>query len=387
MTPNPAFRINPDRSIYVRGTIDRELVRSLTPQILALQYESRDPITVFIDSPGGSPDDMLDLLNLLKAPDQDSNPPCNIITAAVTNAYSAAADLLAFGDYAVAFPNSRILFHGGRVPTATEVTAERSSILALFLRLKNEDSAMDLAKEIQIRFMLRFVTSRHEFDGLRTGEANPDLSDLECLIRYIRPKLSTAAQNILTKARARYARYEEMVESVIKKRSQIKAAKTQAEIEAVELKAIVDFEVKQNKNNPDWKFQSLGLTSLTDDFLLFRSYEDVLESESYKSLCVQYGMFLVSDEITKETNLIANEDERIGRWTDLASPFLKPIWAFFVALCHTLQQGEDEFLSAEDAYWLGLIDEIIGKDDLVHMRYFRENMPTVQPEASSPAAA
>jgi enoyl-CoA hydratase/carnithine racemase len=30
-------------------------------------------------------------------------------------------------------------------------------------------------------------------------------------------------------------------------------------------------------------------------------------------------------------------------------------------LCHALQEGENE-LTAKDAYWLGLIDEVIGED-------------------------
>ena len=42
-----------------------------------------------------------------------------------------------------------------------------------------------------------------------------------------------------------------------------------------------------------------------------------------------------------------------------------------MALCHVLQSG-DYYLTAVDAFWLGLIDEVIGVHDLPTLRLFRE---------------
>jgi len=373
MAPLLEYRPNPNRSIYVQGEIGIDLVHRLTPQILSLQNQSRDPITVYIDSSGGSPADVTRLLQLLKAPNQETQIPCKVITVVVTNAFSAAADLLAFGNYAVAFPTSTILFHGGRVPTARELTAERSSLLAQALRFTNETSAMELAREVQFRFMFRFITSRAQFGALRVAMKEPNRSDLDCLVKHISSQVSEAARNILKKARARYGRYEELVKSINRAQARIKVQKTPTELEGIELKAIVDFEVKQNKNNPDWNFGSEGINSLTDDFLLFRGYEGVLRSDRYRRMCAQYGSFLVDNAEAQQIDLIPNENDKLDRWTERVSPALRPIWSFFVALCHTLQQGEDEFLNAEDAYWLGLIDEVMGKDNLMHMRHIMEN--------------
>lgn len=44
-----------NRCIHVNGTIDEELLSRVTPKILSLRQESNDPITVDINSPGGSP--------------------------------------------------------------------------------------------------------------------------------------------------------------------------------------------------------------------------------------------------------------------------------------------------------------------------------------------
>src|SRR4029077_4487517 len=94
ITAHPSFRIDPSRSIHVSGPIDRDLVSRLTPDILKLQSANRDPITVFIDSPGGNVVSMETILRLLRLSDQDSSGPCRIITAVTTRAASAAADLL-----------------------------------------------------------------------------------------------------------------------------------------------------------------------------------------------------------------------------------------------------------------------------------------------------
>ena len=45
---------NPKRAIHIEGEIDHGMVDRLEPQIQSLQCVSREPITVFINSPGGS---------------------------------------------------------------------------------------------------------------------------------------------------------------------------------------------------------------------------------------------------------------------------------------------------------------------------------------------
>jgi hypothetical protein len=67
-------------------------------------------------------------------------------------------------------------------------------------------------------------------------------------------------------------------------------------------------------------------------------------------------------------------------------PHFQPAWSFLVALGHALQEGENE-LSALDAFWLGLIDEVLGSSDLPLTRYFAEFHPDPEPEALPVAAA
>ncbi len=111
--PNKDYRESDDRAIYVTGPIEQALVDRLTPQINQLRLSSCDPVTAYIDSLGGSSSLAETIRRLIKAPNPDGGV-CRVITVVTGTAASAAADLLALGDYSIAYPHSRILYHGSR---------------------------------------------------------------------------------------------------------------------------------------------------------------------------------------------------------------------------------------------------------------------------------
>ena len=156
-TANPHFRPDPKRSIHLSGVIDRELVNRLSPDILSLGLQSRDPITIFIDSPGGNVFYADQLFRLLTSPTQDSSTPCRLIAVALSFAASAASDLLIAADYSIAYPYSTIMCHGVR-QTAVEddLTRERAISLAKSLASTNEQYALQLAHNSIARFMFRY---------------------------------------------------------------------------------------------------------------------------------------------------------------------------------------------------------------------------------------
>ena len=77
----------------------------------------------------------------------------------------------------------------------------------------------------------------------------------------------------------------------------------------------------------------------------------------------------------KEIESTSDEEMKAEQFTEKAGPVLQPIWSYFVALCHTLQRGENDYLTASDAYWMGLIDEVIGDEDLKPIRHIYEDEP------------
>jgi len=124
-----AFRPDPSRAIYVSGEINQALVDRLTPIIHSLRAASSDPITAYVDSVGGVPYNSVLIQHLIKTPDQDGNS-CRLITVATGLAASAAADLLTTGDYAIAYTNAVLLYHGTRRSAGSAITYELASSMA-----------------------------------------------------------------------------------------------------------------------------------------------------------------------------------------------------------------------------------------------------------------
>lgn len=381
IVPDADYRPNPTRAIYILGPIDEQLIYRLTPQIVTLQNENRSPITVYIDSPGGNTTNAEFLWRLLNASNQDLNPACNIITVVTSRAASAAADLLSSGNYAIAFPQSTILYHGVRMFRDTPLTVETTSLIESILRSTNETYAMDLMRKIEFRFMLRFLISKSQFKRIRNKNLK-QMTDAECFQAIIFDNLSGRAKKLFETARARQERYDALLD-IARKSTKCKIA---AKTEASRIKAIVDFEVKRSKKDPNWTFRGGGLTRLNEDFFLLNEHLASLESDRLDKLCISWGKFALSppekEEIDKSPEASKNE-----KLVQKVRPLLEPLWSFFVALCHTLQEGENE-LTATDAFWLGLIDEVMGVKELSGYREIAEYKPDPpKPEPSQIQAA
>jgi ATP-dependent Clp protease protease subunit len=121
---HPSF----DRSVKVIGEFNDNLAANVLPEILRFRLESNDPITVFIHSPGGQVNTLEGIDRALQTAHYGVAAP-RIITVAVGDVSSAAANLLALGDYAIVYPRAEILFHGVRVGEV-QVTSEGAQNMA-----------------------------------------------------------------------------------------------------------------------------------------------------------------------------------------------------------------------------------------------------------------
>jgi hypothetical protein len=183
------------------------------PAMLSLQAINREPITVYINSAGGDVFVAESIIRLLRASNQDSAPPCRIITVAAERASSAAADMLSAGDYAIAFPATTIFYHGVRQSLADPITVEFGASLTERLKISNDRSAMKLAKDTEWRFMFRFVMMRGRFGPYRDKVHKPSMTDLDCFIGLISEHLSEYAGELVSRARERHGRYSSLLEA------------------------------------------------------------------------------------------------------------------------------------------------------------------------------
>ena len=385
IVPDLNFRPNHARAVYVSGVIDQALLDRLTPKIITLCAESRDPITVYIDSPGGNAAIGESILRLLQATDQDASRPCHLVTVVTGRAASAAADLLSSGDYAIAYAESNILFHGVRTSLSNPVTVELASYLSETLKLSNDRYATTLARKSELRFMFRFFALRSSFAGHRNKVNKPHLTDLECFLGLVKEKTSYRAAKLVELAWKRYERYNALLNHVFNvaarssKKNPFASEVPVTQMERVTLRAIIEFELKNNKDDPTWTFRDRGLVRVNDDFFLLQEYLASAFSDQFRQLCERWSNFVLTAAEITELEQLPEAERNEKRLTKLR-PHFQPAWSFLVALCHALQEGENE-LSALDAFWLGLIDEVLGQANLPLTRYFAEYHPDPEPEA------
>ena len=122
------------RTVLVFGEINSRLAESVTAQLLALAAQSRDPIRMVINSPGGhveSGDTIHDVVRFVEAP-----------VRMVATGWCASAGALIFAaalrENRLALPNTRFLLHqplGGVGGPASDVEIEARQILLMRERL------------------------------------------------------------------------------------------------------------------------------------------------------------------------------------------------------------------------------------------------------------
>jgi ATP-dependent Clp protease, protease subunit len=121
------------RVLYLRGPIEDTVADTLVAQMMALDAEGDDEITLYINSPGGIVSGMFaiyDVMHLMNA---------RVHTVCVGLAASAAAFLLATATGTrAATPNARIMFHqplGGARGAAADIQIQAEQIVFLRERL------------------------------------------------------------------------------------------------------------------------------------------------------------------------------------------------------------------------------------------------------------
>jgi len=312
------------------------------------------------------------LQGLLQARQQDQFP-IRLITVTTATAASAAADLLISGDYALAYPHSIIHCHGIRMGQ-DEITHEGAVDIARYLSSRNESFALRHAFRCISRFCFRFFRIRPDFPEILANDAN--LTDVACFVRALQDHLAPDLQRLLDEALRLSLESDELADYLASRPS--RNTKTRAEFEALVFKRIIDFELKRHKLQKTWSFLDLGFERIEEKFrLLIDAQAGEHHTQMISRLCYQWKDFFLTDQQEGEWETI--EDTKQEEWLNQKiGEKLRPIWFLLVSIGRLLQKGEFR-LSAEDAYWLGLIDEVIGRDDLHSLRQIVEYTDAPEP--------
>ena len=141
-------RLLKDRIIILSGEIDDSLSNSIVAQMLYLDSVNHNPISLYINSPGGSITSgmaIYDTMGYIKS---------KVSTICIGMAASMAAFLLSCGQKGLryALPNSEVMIHqplGGAQGQATEIKIAAERILKLkekINRILSENTGQDLEK-------------------------------------------------------------------------------------------------------------------------------------------------------------------------------------------------------------------------------------------------
>jgi hypothetical protein len=125
------------------------------------------------------------------------------------------------------------------------------------------------------------------------------------------------------------------------------------------------------------------LNIIQEDFI---QLTDFFSGRYRQNLCEivseQGALFLSTDEEADYSQL--DENGRRAFLSERVSTRLNPLWYLIVSLSKVLQEGEHP-IPVEDAYWLGLVDEVIGRS-LPTIRAIREAAAN-SPKKTSPLPA
>jgi hypothetical protein len=256
------------------------------------------------------------------------------------------------------------------------LTRERAIDLAKSLASTNEQYALQLAHNSIARFMFRYAFLRPEFEGIRADRDGRSLSDASCLLFALQDRVSSQLWSLLTEAMIR-SLDNDLLDN---RASQIMAAHGSvqelptASFEALLLNCIVDHLVDNHKDEEGWSLRRAGFNKIEENFeILIDSHAD-RHKEQIKKLSNRWGEFFLEAAEQSEFSTVAEADR--NAWLlNRVEYKIRSVWFLFVSICRLLQES-DNFFSAEDAYWVGLIDEIIGRNDLPSPRTFVEFAPT-----------
>jgi hypothetical protein len=344
----------PLRSVMVGGAIDASLVREIEEQILAFRRASNEPITVLIDSPGGS----AALLELL-GPGESGENPAQIRTLATGLAEGAAADLLVAGDLAAALVSSRIRLLPDENGPGHAWLAHR-----IFPRM------LDTLARVS-PYPTRYGPAADMFADEMDAGLDRGLHSLSLLAGALWIELPAGPDEMIQDAVADLLRFRVVREECEKPNYSPPEAllETLSHLDPV-MRAegehrlrVLHFLLARFMDADDDPLVNADALSEAARYLDY--YADWssrhFRNDLLAGVLAHGQVFFAPGELDEIRRLAAAGDEGIAEAADRAYRSVEPFWAFTLSLARSLRE-EAEPLDAVSAWWLGLLDVVVGTD-------------------------
>lgn len=341
------FTPNPSRKANAYGALSRQRIERIRLELANLIKQSDQPISIYINSPGGKIDFISTFHDTLfsRKPNERALP---LITIVREKAESSAAYLLILGDYSYAHTYSKLLLHGvGYFSLKKNLKIHREEAAAIVMRLDEKNRA--IAQKLSRRVVRRLAFKHHLLAGESKGQSMPNrwvkqfVQSLQGRLRS--EKNHTLMAEALTHFQSICPNLGSLHPSAKEQFSILRQWTTRR------------LRAQQKSGNTLDGAAALGLaidlTHLSD----FLSDEFLAQ---LPQLTESHGRYLLSPEETANhaQALKADPVKAKNNLQKIAGPRLLQLWCFSYALCWRLLIGENEVLP-EDAYWMGLVDEVI----------------------------
>jgi ATP-dependent protease ClpP protease subunit len=418
MEPPTHNSLLPDwsRAVFIQRDFDSHLLQQLTPEILRLRSEPK-PITIGLDSFGGEIRLLEGVVSLLTTKDKDGNP--GQYTCVVThNAFSAAALLLTWADYSIAYPHAKILFHDTRFSKLTNVTPSRALETARDLQTENDRLALTIAKRVTKRLVWVYIDKSLNFETVRSRyaeivdqvgpsleavcprHAEREIDVLGFALTLLDGVEGEPARQIVTRALKRltewtsiehiereitnyetavgkHPRIVDAINSILRAiKSPASANETNREAREInprlqdELKLLLEIVLKRVLANPTWTLSGDSFSELERDFELIRGLRTERQAKEILRMMLESKYTFLGSKVADNLSITTEITER----KKILEPFFpqaRLFWHFCVLLCRTMFEGEN-LISARDAQWLGVVDEVLGGGPIESRREFLE---------------
>jgi ATP-dependent protease ClpP protease subunit len=376
-----------------------------------MRQENRRPITVGINSNGGSVAVMEKLISLLTGPDQDGHEG-RFIAVVIDHAYSAAATMLARASYAVALPHTEILCHDVRYGGLEDVTPDYALTAAKNLQVSNERASQRLAESMFRRWMWAYLDVNKILDKVKISEPEAAKSiggalevcsiptstseskikfDLHGFIVWIfsrlRPNNEVLVNNATKKLwqwgvmmggathTPQYRDDEAGVPGMLDGARHVfreLTDKTDAPLGSPAFESdlnlfllVVTSTLYWDQNRPP----SVIFEAALRDYSVIKSIDDPKHrDEALHKILSHKHVFFAIETATTWDNLSKEEKKE---FIELAGPVVKTAWLFCVLIARELFTGE-HLLNPVEALSLGLVDEIAGDSRLESRRRFQQ---------------
>jgi len=351
------IRPGPARTVKISGPLTMAAAKRAAAALRRLAQASTEPIALHIQSGGGEVEAFYHLAGVMENL-RVKGKRCKVFTVA-RNTRSAATFLLLAGHRAYALPKAQLGLHGTRSSLPKNRQAfTRETALALAMRLDRENRS--IARLIAKHMIFRMAARQRE---LRQGRVRPPtqtpLKSLGKLTGQIAKKLASPdAQRVLRESFERLKLVLALSTS-FPLESQLDPPRILGAKEAKIFQDAIAYELAANRRK-NWRLDATAGAELLMDYLLAKDFLPGGHLKLAERVARKYGRDFLS---TSDTKVYAHLERQSPIQADAfliktTLPQALGLWYFTMTLCHRLLAGAYD-LSAHDAYWLGLVDEVL----------------------------